>query len=306
MNIRLRIMLTVVTLSLVTTVMRGQHPSKYLFAYFQGNNPSQEHLFYAYSNDALAYTPLNAGAPVVDFSTIAKSGNIRDPFILRTADGTFLMVCTDMRSSNGWASNRGIVMSKSADLIHWTHSTVHFPDRYAETPFANVTRVWAPEVIYDRQAGKYLIYYSILTDDGTVEYDKVFYNYANEDFTDLVGEPVHLYDRGSATIDLTIVYNDADNRYHAYYKNEGAGGICHISASTLTAAEGEPTGSQWGAPSGTVQQTTRAVEGPALFSLHRPQSAGRRHGDYGPANSIPGLPRGEGPRLRKHRPGTGR
>ena len=45
MNIRLRIMLTVVTLSLVTTVMRGQHPSKYLFAYFQGNNPSQEHLF---------------------------------------------------------------------------------------------------------------------------------------------------------------------------------------------------------------------------------------------------------------------
>lgn len=265
MNIRLRIMLTVVTLSLVTTVMRGQHPSKYLFAYFQGNNPSQEHLFYAYSNDALAYTPLNAGAPVVDFSTIARSGNIRDPFILRTADGTFLMVCTDMRSSNGWASNRGIVMSKSADLIHWTHSTVHFPERYAETPFANVTRVWAPEVIYDRQAGKYLIYYSILTDDGTVEYDKVFYNYANEDFTDLVGEPVHLYDRGSATIDLTIVYNDADNRYHAYYKNEGAGGICHISASTLTAAEGEPTGSQWGAPSGTVQQTTRAVEGPALF-----------------------------------------
>ena len=237
----------------------------YLFAYFQGNNSSQEHLFYAVSSDGLNYTPLNGGTAVVNFSQIAVTGNIRDPFITRAEDGTWLMVCTDMRSSNGWASNRGIVMSKSNDLVHWTHSTVHFPTKYAGTTYANVTRVWAPEVIYDREAGRYMVYFSILTNDGVVSYDKVFYCYANSEFTDLEGEPTHFYDRGSATIDMTIVYNEADGKYHAFYKNEGAGGICHISATRLTAAAGQATGSQWGTPSGTVQQTTVGVEGPSIF-----------------------------------------
>lgn len=249
----------------LASVASADDMAGYLFAYFQGNNTSQEHLFYAVSADGLNYMPLNGGKAVVNFSNIAVAGNVRDPFITRANDGTWLMVCTDMRSSNGWSSNRGMVLSKSTDLVHWTHATVHFPTRYAGTYLENVTRVWAPEVIYDRQAGKYMIYYSILTSDGTVAYDKVFYNYANADFTDLEDMPTHLYDRGSATIDMTIVYNEADQRYHAYYKNEGAGGICHISASSLTAASGAETGSQWSAPSSTVQQTTEAVEGPCIF-----------------------------------------
>lgn len=263
-QIRTRILCLASVLSLLTSA-HAADMAGYLFAYFRGNATSQEHLFYAISADGLNYTPLNGGNRVADFSDVAVTGNVRDPFVTRAEDGTWLMVCTDMRSSNGWSSNRGIVMSKSTDLVHWTHSTVHFPTKYAGTSYANVTRVWAPEVIYDRQAGKYLVYYSILTNDGTVAYDKVFYNYANADFTDLEGEPVHMYDRGSATIDLTIVFNDDDNRYHAYYKNEGAGGICHISASSLTAPSGAATGSQWSAPSTTVQQTSEAVEGPCIF-----------------------------------------
>lgn len=237
----------------------------YLFAYFRGNPSSQEHLFYALSSDGLNYTPLNGGSPVINFSSIAVTGNVRDPFITRAEDGSWLMVCTDMRSDDGWSSNRGIVMSKSNDLVHWTHATVNFPTKYAGTTYANVTRVWAPEVIYDRQAKRYMVYFSILTNDGVFSYDKVVYCYANDDFTDLDGEPTHLYDRGSATIDMTIVYNETDNRYHAYYKNEGTGGICHISARTLTAAAGATTGSQWSTPSGNVQQTTQGVEGPCLF-----------------------------------------
>ena len=147
----------------------------YLFAYFQGNGTSQEHLFYAISSDGLNYTPLNGGTAVVDFTSIAVKKNIRDPFITRAEDGTWLMVSTDMRSSEGWSSNRGIVMSKSADLVNWTHSTVNFPTKYAGTTFANVTRVWAPEVIYDRLARRYMVYFSILTSDGTYSYDKVVY-----------------------------------------------------------------------------------------------------------------------------------
>jgi hypothetical protein len=191
---------------------------------------------------------------------------MRDPHILRGEDGFFYMVATDMRSSLGWSSNRGMVLMRSDDLVFWQISTVHFPTRYAGTYFANVTRVWAPETIYDPVAGKYLIYFSILTNDGTVTYDKVFYAYANKDFTDLEGEPIYFYDRGGATIDMDIVFNENDGLYHAFYKNEGAGGICQVTATSLTAPVGEE-GTQWSNPSGTLQQTTEAVEGAGIFRL---------------------------------------
>ncbi|MBQ4174266.1 MAG: hypothetical protein II597_05675, partial [Prevotella sp.] len=123
-----------------------------------------------------------------------------------------------------------------------------------------------PEVIYDRAVGKYMVYFALKTgNNAPAPYDKQYYCYANSDFTDLEGEPTHLYDRGSATIDLTIAYNDEDGLYHGFYKNEGAGGICHITCSSLTAVNGAATGSQWSTPSGTVQQTSEAVEGPSIF-----------------------------------------
>ena len=239
--------------------------TRYLFVYFPSNN--NENIYYALSDNGYDYTPMNNGQMIVSADTISLKKGVRDPHILRGEDGWFYMVLTDMRCAEGWDSNRGIVLMKSRDLINWTHSTVHFPDKYRGTIYANVTRVWAPETIWDPQAGKYMVYFSLLTSDSSIPYDKVFYCYANEDFTDLEGEPVYLYDRGSATIDMDIVYNEKDQLYHAFYKNEGSGGICKVTAQTLTAPEGQPLGSQWSAPSGTLQQTNEAVEGAGVFKL---------------------------------------
>lgn len=238
--------------------------SHYLFAFFPSND--NENIYYALSDNGYDYTVINEGKPIVYAEGNTVMNGLRDPHILRGEDGRFYMVATDMRSALGWSSNRGMVLMRSDDLVFWTCSTVHFPTRYAGTYFANVTRVWAPETIYDPVAGKYLIYFSILTNDGTVTYDKVFYAYANEDFTDLEGEPIYFYDRGGATIDMDIVFNENDGLYHAFYKNEGAGGICQVTATSLTAPEGEE-GTQWGSPSGTLQQTTEAVEGAGIFRL---------------------------------------
>lgn len=245
----------------------------YLFAYFPSN--SNENLYYAYSTDGFNYTVLNNGDRVMASDTVAIKKGIRDPHILRGQDGkTFYMVATDMRCAEGWASNRGIVMYKSTDLIHWQHSTVHFPTRFPDG-WSSVTRVWAPEVIWDPEynnadgtKGRYMVYFSLLTsDDGTCNYDKVFYCYANDDFTDLLDYPVHFYDRGSSTIDADIVYDEGDRLYHMIYKNEGSGGICHVTAESLTPQEGQPTSSQWSKPTGMVQQTNVAVEGGGIFRL---------------------------------------
>ena len=246
-------------------VERNDFCNAYLFAYFPNN--SDENLYYAISTDGFNYTPLNNGEKILNSWDFTRSGGIRDPHILRGEDGVFRMVNTDMRSALGWSSNRGIVMSKSTDLIHWTHSTVHFPERFPDG-WSSVTRVWAPETIYDRETGKYMVYFSLLTsDDGTCDYDKVFYCYANDDFTDLEDYPVHLFDRGSATIDADIVYDETDRLYHMIYKNEGINSISHVSASRLTAEEGKPTGSQWGNLGGGIQQTNVAVEGGGIFRL---------------------------------------
>ena len=253
--------------------IHGYEPySNYLFAYFPAND--NENIYYALSNDGYNFTAMNGGKRVVAADTVSLKKGLRDPHVLRAPDGWFYMVNTDMKSSEGWASNRGMVLMKSKDLINWKHSTVHFPDRYKGKNFANVTRVWAPETFWDDSydngdgtKGRPLVYYSLLTNDGTIEYDQVFFNYANKDFTDLEGDPVHFFDRGKSTIDMDIVYNPIDKYYHAFYKNEGDGGICKVKAQTLTKENGTKAPSWFSQCKKALQQTTEAVEGAGVFKL---------------------------------------
>jgi len=224
----------------------------YLFTYFNSNAPEDEQICYAISDDGYNYTPLNQGMPVIESDTIALTQCVRDPHILRCEDGkTFYMVATDMRSAYGWSSNRGMVLLKSTDLVNWTHSTVNFPTRYTKE-WKNVIRVWAPETIYDHKAGKYMVFYSLRTSDRR-SYDKIYYQYANKDFTDLEGEPKWLFDAGNATIDGDIVYNEADQMYHLFYKQESGRGIYQAVAKQLT--------DKWQMLPGNVEQTKEAVEG---------------------------------------------
>lgn len=232
----------------------------YLFTYFTGNAPEEEQICYALSDDGYNYTPLNNGNPVIKSDTIALTGCVRDPHILRGEDGkTFYMVVTDMRSALGWSSNRGMVLLKSTDLINWQHSTVHFPTKYPKN-WRNVIRVWAPETIYDHQAGRYMVFYSLRTSDRD-SFDRIYYSYANDDFTDLIGQPQYLFDNGSATIDGDIVFNPADQLYHLFYKSEGGRGIFQATAKQLTAPRGQRPGSQWTRLDEHVDQTQKAVEG---------------------------------------------
>ncbi len=254
-------LLAVVAVSTATAGKKkpAQEPPKdpsemvaYLFTYFNSNAPEDEQICYAISDDGYNFTPLNHGAPVITSDTIALTQCVRDPHILRCEDGkTFYMVATDMRSSHGWSSNRGMVLLKSTDLIHWQHATVNFPTRYTKR-WKNVIRVWAPETIYDRQAGKYMVFYSLRTSDPD-SFDKIYYQYANKDFTDLEGEPRWLFDAGNATIDGDIVYNEADQMYHLFYKQESGRGIYQAVAKHLT--------DKWQMLDGNVEQTKEAVEG---------------------------------------------
>ncbi len=234
----------------------------YLFTYFTGNAIEQEQICYALSNDGWNYTPLNEGHPIISSDTIALKKAVRDPHILRGNDGWFYQVVTDMASSQGWSSNRGMVLMRSRDLIKWEHHTIHFPERYKGSMFEHVTRVWAPQTIFDKEAGKYMVYFSILTDDGSCPYDKVFYAYANDNFSNLEGEPQVLFDVKNASIDTDIVCDD-EGTYHVFFKTEGQRqkGIRQFVTKSLHNSD------QWTLLDGFCQDTREAVEGSGVFRL---------------------------------------
>ena len=227
----------------------------YLFAYFNGNLQAQEQICFALSDDGFNYAPLNGGNPVVSADTIAQKRAVRDPHILRGEDGCFYMVVTDMKSSDGWDSNDGLVLLRSKNLIDWTHTAIDFPTAWPERfNRDDLTQVWAPQTIYDPEVGKYMVYYTI-GEKG--EHYKIYYSYANADFTALA-EPQVLYDHGANTIDADIVWYEGE--YHMFFKTEQDGnGIQKATSQMLHGA--------WTPGSKDLQQTNDAVEGSCVFQL---------------------------------------
>lgn len=231
--------------------------SAYLFAYFTGNALSDEALRFAISKDGYTYKALNDNKPILDSKIISSSGGIRDPHILRGIDGkTFYMVATDMVSALGWNSNRAMILMKSTNLTDWQTSVVNIQDTFSG--YDDLQRVWAPQTIYDKEKGKYMVYWSMRVGN---EPDKIYYSYANEDFTALETEPKVLFEssNGGACIDADIVYKDGV--YHLFFKTEGEGnGIKKAVSSTLTG--GYEVYDKY------LQSTTNAVEGGCVFRLY--------------------------------------
>ena len=229
----------------------------YLFTYFTGNHISEEAVCYAVSMDGYSYWALNGGKPVLDSKVISSTGGVRDPHILRGEDGkTFYMVLTDMVSANGWDSNRAMVLLKSNDLVNWTHTVINMQKKYEGQE--SLKRVWAPQTIFDPEVGKYMVYWSMQYAGGP---DIIYYAYANDDFTDLEGEPKVLFlpENRKSCIDGDIVYKDGV--FHLFYKTEGHGnGIKVATTRSLTSG-------QWTEEPDYKQQTTDAVEGAGTFKL---------------------------------------
>lgn len=230
--------------------------SAYLFTYFLGNDPGEEAIRYALSWDGYHYRALKGNKPIISSERISSSGGVRDPHILRGADGKFYMTVTDLYvPEQGW-SNFAMVMMKSDDLVNWTSSIVNIPETFPEE-FGDVDRVWAPQTIYDPESERYMLYWSMRSGDGP---DIIYYAFANDDFTGLATVPQQLYfsPTNDATIDGDIVFHDG--KYHLFFKTEGSGkGIKKAVSKNLTG--------DYVLQDKYLHQTDKAVEGSAVFKL---------------------------------------
>lgn len=230
----------------------------YLFTYF-GGGENGEAVRFAISLDGYNYFALNDNQPILNSKEISSAGGLRDPHILRAEDGkTFYMVATDMMASKGWDSNRAMALLKSTDLVNWSSNIVNIQQKYRGQE--DLKRVWAPQTIYDNEANKYMIYWSMKHGDGP---DIIYYAYANADFTDLETEPKQLFfpKDGKPCIDGDIIHYQ-DSLYYMFYKTEGHGdGIKLATTASLTSGK-------WEEKDGYKQQTQESVEGSSVFKLN--------------------------------------
>ena len=209
----------------------------YLLAYFKDDTHS---LHFALSSDGYTFSDVNKGKPVVAGDTIASQKGIRDPHITRGADGAFYVVMTDLHifakdygfrnttwerpeEEYDWGNNRGFVLMKSFDLINWTYSNFLFDEAYED--LKNIGCAWAPQTIYDPEAKKMMVYFTMRIGHGLT---KMYYAYADDDFTKLTTAPKLLFDYPKKDIQVldADISQMSDGRYcMMYVAQERPGGI---------------------------------------------------------------------------------
>lgn len=254
----------------------------YLYCFM---NPGQEITNFALGtkeDKGKVFNVILGGREVFNTAQLAAiEGGTRDAFLLRGhKDNQYLMTTTDMcnRKSGVW-NNYGLDILRSTDLMHW-ESTVFdfrkgksiFSDPTATTDvyktdaeYAKINRVWAPQVIWDKDAnggkGAYLVYYSVLSSNSGDNHDRIVYSYADEDFKTLT-QPRVFYDPGFSVIDGDIVLNEYDGLYHMWLKHEGAGGkdagIYELTSDRLV-------GGTWKETNHITNEGTAAVEGSSTY-----------------------------------------
>lgn len=185
--------------------------SVYVFSYFNNNGKDGLHL--AYSEDGYKWTALNNDSSFLR-PTVARDKLMRDPCIVRGADGLFHMVWTV-----SW-NDRGIGYANSKDLVHWSEQKF-IPVMQAKDSARNC---WAPEITYDKKQNQYMIYWATTIagkykTDTLIEngYNHRLYYVMTKDFKTFSKTKL-LYDKGFNVIDATIV--PSGDQYIMFLKDE--------------------------------------------------------------------------------------
>lgn len=202
----------IVCLLLAYTSFSQQGDSVYAFSYFKDNGEDGLHL--AYSVDGFKWKALNDDRSFLR-PELSADKLMRDPCIIRGADGRFHMVWTV-----SW-TDRGIGYASSDDLIHW--SAQHYIPVMAHEPEAR--NCWAPEVTYDPEHALYVIYWAttirgqfpetqVEADNG---YNHRMYYVTTKDFRTFSDTKL-FYDPGFNVIDATVVREG--DRWVMFLKDE--------------------------------------------------------------------------------------
>ena len=181
----------------------------YLFVHFKEmEEPEGEQVYFGLSRDGFSWEEVNGGQPVL-VSTLGDRG-VRDFTIVRTHFGKFFILATDLSLANclkgkyqGSWENIGkhgsdqLMLWESPDLVHWSGQ------RTVSLAGNGFGCCWAPDVIYDRAQGDYVLHWSSSQrDDG---WKKSIYYCRTKDFVHFSKPQLMLRKEDSDIIDSNIV-----------------------------------------------------------------------------------------------------
>lgn len=231
----------------------------YLFVHFTGESEIGEQVYFAISNDGLHWQDLNERKPVLT-SKVGEKG-VRDPFIIRSAEGDkFFIIATDLRiaSGKGWGTaqysgSRSLVIWESKDLVNWSE------ERIVEVGIPEAGCVWAPEAIYDKASGEYMVFWaSMVKEAGESEAKQRIYCAKTKDFRTFTKAEKYI-ERENHVIDTTII--EQDGIYYRFSKDETTKNIRVDKSSDLFSRSFENV-------SMPVVEALQGVEGPAVFKFN--------------------------------------
>ncbi|TLS43687.1 alpha-L-arabinofuranosidase [Streptomyces montanus] len=144
---------------------------------------------------------------------------LRDPYILRKQDGTYVVLATDLKGTDWSQQNQYLHVWESADLRSFTN---YHRVKMHDMP----THSWAPEAFWDASRNQYGIIYSAVNGG----HDVIMVNYTTDFQT--VSAPQVFFDPGYSVIDGTMAMN-VNGMNYLYFKDSGKQQLVGARSTTL-------------------------------------------------------------------------
>ena len=196
----------------------------YLFVHFrETTSPEGEQVYFALSRDGFFWEALNGGRPIL-WAYYGDHG-VRDMTIVRDRfTGRFHIFATDLSLSYGmrgkyahsWEKicrngSKSLAHWQSDDLVHWNE------EELVQLGDENFGCVWAPDVIFDEEAGEYLLHWSSATADNQYGPMGIFFS-RTRDFVHF-SKPELLYRKDNGTVIDSAMYWE-DGKYYLFVKSQ--------------------------------------------------------------------------------------
>ncbi|WP_022877456.1 glycoside hydrolase family 43 protein [Microbacterium sp. B19] len=188
----------------------------YVMAYFTespsgSGNSNTVHL--AVSPDALEWTPLNQNQPIL--VPTAGTKGIRDPFLYRLQNGSWVLLATDIATGNDFfAASPAIHVWTSPDLVNWS------ADRMLTVNAVNTNSYsWAPEAFWDAGRQQYGILFSGIPNGSNVA--KILVSYTT-DFQTATSPTVFFDNNGQGNIIDADMVTGVNGVNYLYYRGSDA------------------------------------------------------------------------------------
>ncbi|MDE5588786.1 MAG: glycoside hydrolase family 43 protein [Acetatifactor sp.] len=197
----------------------------YLFVHFrEKTSPDGEQVYFGLSRDGFTWEEVNHGQPVL-WAYYGDKG-VRDFTITKCEEtGKYYILATDLSLSygmrnqyhNSWEEigrngSKYFSLWESTDLVSWSEQ------RLVKLGDDDFGCLWAPDIIFDRKEGDYVIHWS--SSHKSNDYgNKAIYYSRTKDFETFSGPEILYRKEDSGVIDSAMY--EEDGKYYLFVKSEG-------------------------------------------------------------------------------------